>query len=244
MKCLAFIVVLAALPASAKDPEPAPDIPPTVYRGEYVDIDVSGLKEGDWSEYETADTNAAPKAKKPTMRLACVKVEPELAWVELTRGNDSELREGRVLVLALRKTDSQVAQAFYGKPGEAAQTLKVVEGGARGEMPSAIPAVVEGSGKTSKEKFKAGTLSLDCEKIETDLTTTTGCCANRRRTAYLVSEKVAFAPRFPEGAGITWESKPTGKAGLVRRVIDIEGHKIIMTLLRFGTDAKQTLSVK
>ncbi len=224
---------------------------PAVRENDLADWDVAALAAGDWAEFELAGPSAPPAAgnKRPSRRLACVGVEGDLVWVEVTMKNAGRAWEGMVLCLGARKADGKVAKAYWGKPGAACEELAV---GPAATGPAVAPGTprptVTATGTVTKEKTKAGTTAYDCEKIEVETQLTSSCCDEKSRITTWISEKVPFRARIDEkirvnglDADTTWNGKPSVKGGIVRRQVSSAGSLDVMTLLRSGTDAKETL---
>lgn len=238
--------LLAAL-AAAADPPPAPP----VRENDLAEWDVAALVAGEWAEHELAGPSAPPAqgSRRPSRRLACVAVESETVWVEVTMKNAGKTWEGMVLLLGARKSDGKVAQAFWGKPGGEGTTVTV---GPPAQGPAVAPGTprptVTASGTVTREKTKAGTTTYDCEKIEVETHLSSSCCDERARITTWVSDKVAFAAKVEEkvkvnglDAETTWNGKPTVKGGVVRRQVGSAGTLDVITLLRHGKDATATL---
>ncbi|MBI2922622.1 MAG: hypothetical protein HYY18_16340 [Planctomycetes bacterium] len=243
----ALIAALTVLPRTARSEDPRPALP-AVWESEMADCDIGALAAGDWAEYELAGPMwIAPAAgKKPSRRLACVAADEEGVWVEVTHRNVSPATEGLVLALRVRRADRKVTRAVWAKPGEAGTEAEVKPGApGEGVPPPGGPPKVTGTGTAAKEKLKAGTTALDCEKVELETVIETSCCEIRTRTTTWVSEKVPFVPWVDDPprvsgipAQIEWKSKPAVKGGLVKRSVFRENQTTTVTLVRWGRDAK------
>lgn len=247
-----FAPALLTMMLSAAAVLRAEDAPaPTVRENELADWDVAALAAGDWAEFELAGPSAPPAVgnKRPSRRLACVAVEADLVWVEITMKNAGKAWDGYVLALGATKADGKVTRALWGKPGAEGVEVPV-------NPPSFGPAVAPGTprptvtatGTVTKEKTKAGATTYDCEKVEIETQLTSSCCDERARITTWISEKVRFHARIDEkvrvnglDADTTWNGKPAVKGGIVRRQVSSAGSLDVMTHLRSGTDAKETL---
>lgn len=246
----AIVATLLALAAAAEDPK-AP-APPQVRENDLAAWDFASLAAGDWVEHELAGGSAAVGAngKRPARRLACVAVEDDVVWVEMTVKNAGPAWDGIVVVMGAKKADGRVTKAFWGKAGGEAKELTV---GPPQNGPAVAPGgtgrpTVTAQGTTTKEKVKAGGATLDCEKIEIETQLTSACCDEKARTTTWVSEKVPFHARIEEkvkvnglDAETTWNGKPTVKGGVAKRSVSRNNTLELETLLRFGTDAKESL---
>jgi hypothetical protein len=238
--------LLLAFPLPAEEPKPAP----RVYELDMAGWDAAALAAGDWVEHEMAGP-AWPQVgtKRPVRRLACVGVEGDVAWVEVTYRNAPAALDGMVLALAVRRTDRKVARAYWGKPGGEATEVKVQPGSPGASGPGVVKPTCTGSGKVAKEKTKAAGATLDCEKVELETHLTSSCCDERVRTTTWVCDKVPFRAWIEEApqvggvtAAVTWEGKPAVKGGVAKRTVFANNQLTTETLLKHGTDAKETLS--
>ncbi|MCE9584959.1 MAG: hypothetical protein K8T20_20905 [Planctomycetes bacterium] len=245
---LGLLLALSA-PAPAEDPK-APSLP-QVRESDLADWDVASLSPGDWVEHELAGPGSPATAgnKRPARRLACVAVEEAVVWVEVTMKNAGPVWEGMVLSLGARKSDGKVTKAFWGKPSGEGRELTVGAAQAGpGIAPGTARPTVTAACKVTKEKMKGGSSTFDCEKVEIETQLTSSCCDEKRRTTSWVSEKVPFHARIEEKprvngleAETTWDGKPSVKGGLVKRTVSENNTLEVMTLLRSGTDAKESL---
>ncbi|KAF0245877.1 MAG: hypothetical protein FD180_1236 [Planctomycetota bacterium] len=241
------VLLMPAMTARAEEPEAPP-----VHENDLADWDVPALSAGDWAEHELAGPSAPVTSgnKRPSRRLACVAVEEEMVWVEVTMKHAGKTWDGMVLSLGARKPDGKVTRACWGRTGATGTELQV-------RPPSGGPAVAPGSpkpavtatGTVTKEKTKAGSTSYECEKIELETQLTSSCCDEKARITVWVSEKVPFRARVDEKVKVngleaetTWNGKPTVKGGVVKRQVSSGGSLEIMTLLRSGTDAREALA--
>jgi len=243
--------VFLALAAVVAVPEPPrPERAPDVWEQDLADIDIAALSPGEWAEYEmTGPDWPAAGNRRPVRRLACVDADAELAWIEITVRNGGPGLDGGVLALGVRKKDRHVEKAFWSRGGAEAAPVPVREGRAGGAaLPGGSVPNVTGTGTVSKEKIKAGSSTLDCEKVELETLVTVNCCESKCRTTTWVSEKVPFRvwaedPPRVEGipAEIQWVARPTVRGGLVKRSVFRDNATTTAVLVRWGTDAKETL---
>ncbi|MEK7465976.1 MAG: hypothetical protein AAB074_01060 [Planctomycetota bacterium] len=251
MRKLHFLVALLAAMCSgaSRAEEPAA---PAVHENDLADWDIAALAAGDWAEHELAGRSAPVTAgnKRPSRRLACVAVEEDLAWVEVTMKNAGKEWESMVLSLGARKSDGKVARACWGRSGATGTEVKVgPPTGGPAVAPGTPKPTVTASGTVTKEKAKAGSTSYECEKIELETQLTSSCCDEKARITVWVSDKVAFRARVEEKVKVngleaetTWNGKPTVRGGVVKRQVSSGGSLEIMMLLRNGTDAKEALA--
>jgi hypothetical protein len=247
-RLLAVALLLASAGASSADDPPAP----AVHENDLADWDIAALAAGDWAEHELAGRSAPATTgnKRPARRLACVAVEAELAWIEVTMKNAGKDWDGMVLSLGAKKSDGKVTRAWWGRSGATGKEVKVgpPAGGPAVALGAPKPTVTA-SGTVTKEKAKAGASTYECEKVEIETQLTSSCCDEHARITLWICEKVAFRARLDEKVKVngleaetTWTGKPTVKGGVVKRQVSTGGALEIMTLLRHGTDAKEALS--
>jgi len=246
----AFLALLCA-GVTLRAEDPALPTAPQVWETDLCDWDAAALKEGDWVEYELSSPSvtAAP-GKRPARRFACVGLDGETAWVEVTEKNAGPAKDGMVLALGVSRETGRVTAAFWGRAGGRAIPVKPTAGapGMPGGPLVTRPSVA-GTGTVSREKVKSGAALLDCEKIELRTELTSSCCNEKSRTTLWVSDKVPFPALVGErplvkgvAAEIEWTGKPTVRGGLVRKSVFRNNATETMTLLRHGRDAAVTLS--
>jgi len=247
IRLFTLALLLASAGASGAENPPAP----AVHENDLADWDVAALAAGDWAEHELAGRSAPATTgnKRPARRLACVAVEADVAWVEVTMKNAGKDWDGMVLSLGARKSDGKVTKALWGRSGATGTEVKVgPPAGGPAVAPGAPKPTVTASGTVTKEKMKAGSSTYECEKVELETQLTSSCCDEHARITVWVCEKVAFRARLDEKVKVngleaetTWNGKPTIQGGVVKRQVSIGGALEIMTLLRHGTDAKEAL---
>lgn len=248
--CSALVLALCATQAQAQMPDPV------IQEGMYSYYDLSGLKGGEWVEYESTSEMVMPNVpanpQKSSSKMACVGVEGDTVYLE----SDEMLSynpawKGMVIMCAVDKKSGNVTKAWWGKPGEAGKELKVQkpEGGKPVE-----PAKFDGSGtaKVSKESIKVAGADYDCEKIEMDMTTKANGMESKTKITTWSSEKVAFKNKAqaadakdPYDGKIKWEGKAEGKGGVVKQTMESAGTGYTMKsskeIKASGTDAKMSL---
>lgn len=248
--CSALVLALCATQAQAQMPDPV------IQEGMYSYYDLSGLKGGEWVEYESVSemvmAGVPPNPQKSSSKIACVGVEGDTVYLE----SDQMLSynpawKGMVIMCAVDKKSGNVTKAWWGKVGEAGKELKVEK--AAGGKPTEAPKF-DGSGtaKVSKETIKAGGADYDCEKIEMDITMKVSGQESKSKTTSWTSEKVAFKykaqaadAKDPYDGKVKWEGKAEGKGGIVKSVTEAAGTgytmKTSMEIKASGTDAKMSL---
>lgn len=248
--CSALVLALCATQAQAQMPDPV------IQEGMYSYYDLSGLKGGEWIEYETTSEmvmqGVPPNPTKTSSKMACVGVEGDTVYLE----SDQMLSynpgwKGMTIMCAVDKKTGNITKAWWGKVGEAGKELKVEK--AAGGKPAEAPKF-DGSGtaKVSKESIKVAGADYDCEKIEMDITTKANGMESKMKTTSWTSEKVAFKykaqaadAKDPYDGKVKWEGKAEGKGGLVKSTSDMAGTgytmKTTMEIKASGTDAKMSL---
>lgn len=248
LKFLLPLLALAALPQASRAQATGPYIDEKTFDS----YDLESLKGGEWVEYRwTAETVTDKGVSKPGMeysyRIACVLVEPETVWFESSEftARQPDLK-GTLVLAAVGRKSGLVTRAWWGKPGETGKELKVQKAGV------ATPwSGVTGTAKVTRETIKAGGAEYECEKIESELTTTfNGTVAKAKHTLWN-SETVPFKGKAPSEVAkesmksLTWEGTPTWKGWKVKETIERkigeDISKATKELLGCGTDAKPTI---
>lgn len=212
---------------------------PMVYDATTTSWDIAALKEGEWVETETKGSGYSMKSK-----LACVAIKDGLVWIEQSNSSQS----GWVTLLGVDPKDRKTKKAYFGKSGAEAKEIKVQAmptggGGAAGEMPKS-----KGTVKISKETLTVAGQSIECEKSESDITTTYQGKDTRYQGTTWMSDKVPFRSWYDEkntdpyknNSDIKVEGKYTLKgAALVKS----EGGGATTQIVGLGTDAKMTVKL-
>lgn len=211
---------------------------PTVYAEATVSWDIAALKEGEWTETETKAGSYSTKSK-----LACVGMKDGLVWIE----QSNSAQAGWVTLLGVDKADRKTKKAYWGKAGEEAKEIKVQAmptGGAAGEKPK-----MRGTVKISKDSVTVNGTALDCEKTESDITTTIQGKDYPSKSTSWMSDKVPFRSYYDEkAAGTDWykgtDVKVEGKYSLKgAAVVKMTAEGSSMMLVGMGTDAKMTVKL-
>lgn len=234
------LALLAVCPMMAQAQMPDP----TVYDTSMAYYDIGALKAGDWVEVETVMMGGSYKTKAKT---ACVGVEGDTVWIEVA----SPYGDGTMLLYGVNKGDRKITKAYWGKPGEVGKELKVQPMPGGGVAPTSEKPKQSGTVKVSTDKIKVGDQELECEKIESEITTESSAGKYTGKMTMWYSEKVPFkyfidekAEKTVDDSGIKYEGKPSYKGG-VAKMISGEGQaKSETNVIGFGTDAKQTVKTK
>lgn len=212
---------------------------PTVMDTTTTYIDIAALKEGDWVETENKGQGYSMKSK-----MACVGMKDGLVWIEQTNSS----QPGWVTLLAVDKADRKTKKAFWGEAGKEAKEIKVTAaptGGATagGETPKS-----KGTVKITKETVTVAGKSIECEKSESDITTTVQGKDYRTKSTSWMSDMVPFRSWYDEKQGdaykgqtdIKVEGKWTLKGAAMVKMTSDNGSAEIIGL---GTDAKMTVKL-
>lgn len=214
-----------------------------IYANQYSYYDVSALKEGDWVEYES-------KSKAPggggdnvsKTRYACVKVD-SLVWLEMTAAG----YDGWYILVGIDKSDRNVKKAYMGEKDKEAKEIKVEPAPATGAATTNYK--TRGTGKVSKDTVTVKGTAFDCEKVESESTTTVDGKEYKAKSAYWVCDKVSFRYYWDEKANATanadfkWEGKPSVKGGYVKSWSESSGTTSEMNLVAWGNDAKMSVKL-
>lgn len=217
--------------------------------------DLSGLKGGEWIEYETTSEmvmqGVPPNPQKSSYKIACVGIEGDTVYIESSQMTAmNPMTKDEVQMYAIDKKTGNITKAWQGKAGAAGRELKVkkAEPVANG---GGTTVDQSGTAKVSKETIKAGGQDWDCEKIDMDLVTKVAGTESKSKTTTWSSESVAFKFKGGDASGtpandkIKWEGKAEGKGGMVKMVSDMAGQgysmKTVMEIKASGTDAKMSL---
>lgn len=248
--CSSLVLALCAMNVQAQMPDP------TIPEGMFAAYDLSGLKGGEWVEYEMSSEmvmpGVPPNPQKSGYKIACVGVEGDTVYIEsdqMTSYNPAW--KGMVIMCAVDKKSGNVTKAWWGKAGEAGKELKV-EKAAGGAATAGAKFEGSGTAKVSKDTCKAGGTDYDCEKIEMEITQKVNGQDSKSKTTTWTSEKVAFKykqqaadAKDPYDGKVKWEGKAEGKGGLVKSVSEMAGQgytmKSTMEIKASGTDAKMSL---
>lgn len=212
---------------------------PTVYDSMSTGWDVAALKEGEWVETETKGSGYSMKSK-----LACVGTKDGLVWIEQTNSSQA----GWVTLLGVDKADRKTKKAYWGKAGEEAKEIKVQAmptggGGAAGEMPKS-----KGTIKYSNETLTVAGKSVECQKMESDITTTYQGKDTRSQSTSWMSDKVPFRSWYDEKAADAYKNnsdiKVEGKYTLKgANLVKMTAQGTTMEIVGMGTDAKMTVKL-
>jgi len=213
-----------------------------VYDNNCAHYDVAALKEGDWVEYEAKSSAGGGVSKT---RTACVKVD-SLVWIETAVAG----YEGWYLLVGVDKADRKVKKAYMGEKDKEAKELKV-EPAPTAAAGGNTDYKVRGTGKVSRESVTVKGTAYDCEKIDTNSTTTVSGKDYASKSTTWVSEKVPFRYYVDEKANAAamnnadykWEGKPSVKGGYVKMTSESSGMTSEMNLVGCGTDAKMTVKL-
>jgi hypothetical protein len=211
---------------------------PVIYDASYSYWDLAALKEGQWVSYET-------KGQGVKTKNACVKIEGNLVWVEMsTSANDW------VTLVAVDKSDRKVKKAYYGQAGKEASEIKVepmptAGGGA------ATDYKVKGTVKYAKDSLTVKGTTFNCERTDSDTTMTTGGKDYASKSSTWVSDQVPFGTYWDEAQAnkkdpnvdIKVEGKPSVKGGMVKSTSSSSGVSSETNLVDWGTDAKMTVKL-
>jgi len=210
---------------------------PVVYDTSYSSWDVASLKEGQWVQYEMKGQSARTKN-------ACVKIEGNLVWVEMsTSGNDW------VTLVAVDKSDRKVKKAYWGQAGKEGKEIKVEP------MPTAgatnTDYKVRGTVKFAKDTLTVKGTSFSCERTDSDMTSTMQGKDYNSKSSVWVSEQVPFRSYWDESQmnkkdpnmDVKYEGKPSVRGGMVRTTSEGSGVTTEMNLVDWGTDAKMTITL-
>ncbi|KAF0245874.1 MAG: hypothetical protein FD180_1233 [Planctomycetota bacterium] len=211
---------------------------PVVYAETTVSWDIAALKEGEWVETETKSGAYSAKTKN-----ACVAIKDGLTWVEQSDSSKS----GWVMLLGVDKGDRKTKKAYWGKTGEEAKEIKVQNmptGGApAGETPKS-----RGTVKISKDTVTVSGTAIECDKSESDITTTIQGKDYRGQSTSWMSDKVPFRSWYDEKSGDYYKNNPDIKVegkwtlkGAAMVKMTSEGSTV--QLVGMGTDAKMTVKL-
>jgi len=211
--------------------------------------DVAALKSGDWVQYDITTEFTPPgggekKVQKSSMKMACVKVDADSVWVEMSHSSEKE-PDVEVVLLQYSKSQKKVTQAWTGKPGEAGKVLEVRPAAEKKAKSG------KGSGKAGSEKLRVGDKEHDCVKLEVELTQIFGAREVKSKVTAWFAKSVSFAFRLDDEkiraqmfGQVEWTGPAPTAGGMVKMTTETDTVKSTMALAGTGTDAKQTLEVK
>ncbi|MEK7468076.1 MAG: hypothetical protein AAB074_11735 [Planctomycetota bacterium] len=247
----ALLLALCAAKAQAQLADPV------VYEKMFAEYELSGLKGGEWVEYETTgetvERGSPGTPDKAAWRLACVGVEPDAILLETNRETE-HWWPGTVIVYSVDRKSGLVTKAWWGKPGEPGKEVEVPKSDDKKPANPVKKTGFEGSGtiKISKEKLSVPAGDFECEKSESDITTKLPQREYRQKTATWTSEKVPFPLKRPAAGApdpydgkVKTEGKAEGKGGEVKSTFEESDSEWVLTsttvLKRSGNDAKMSL---
>jgi len=239
------VLLLACAPADAQQSE--------VEETAVYEYDLTSLKAGSWVEF------ADPSAKDTvTSRLACTKVDDNVAWIEKTSGKAAE-----VLLLGVSKASNLVLFAYAGKPGEFGRKIQVAERhvvgsstavGQPAKGPKIPPDEARKLGASEQRKctvasepevVSVGEQKLSCEKWTVEYKDSDKV---KLVETFWINDRIPFRRRMDKSGNpmisskeVTWEGKPTVNGGIAMRTTDIGDQKSTRIVKGFGDDAKPTL---